>query len=98
MAMTIDQLEAKIKQLEIQVSQHKHNWLWKWWPRIKAADIDWSVWWWSVSEWWDIWWTLSNQTDLQNALDLKADSSDINPYWRDSNGYFKLPVWTNMFT
>jgi len=75
----------------------------QYWKGIEKLDANialrnaWS--WWSVSEWWDISWTLSNQTDLQAELDLKVNTADINtnPYWRDDNGYFQLPVWTNMY-
>ena len=71
----------------------------QYWKGIEKLDANialrnaWS--WWSVSEWWDISWTLSNQTDLQAALDWKANV--WTEYWRDINGYFKLPVWTNMY-
>jgi len=43
--MTPEQLEAKVKQLESRFAQHKHSWVWYWWPRINASDLKWSVVW-----------------------------------------------------
>lgn len=98
----------------------------QYWKSIEKLDANialrnWGWWSWSVSDWWDIWWTLSDQTDLQAEFDAKQEtlvswtniktinwnsvlwswdlsiSVDINPYWRDDNGYFKLPVWNSMY-
>lgn len=48
-----------------------YNFLWN--DRIATlSDIPWGA------EWWNITWTLSNQTDLQNAINAKADINDVN--------------------
>lgn len=44
---------------------------------------------WGSANWWDIGWTLSDQTDLQTALDWKANNSEViksiawTPTWAD---------------
>jgi len=49
---TIEQLEAKVKQLEVRFAQHKHSWVWYWWPKINASDLKgWAGWdWWAGYE------------------------------------------------
>lgn len=65
------------------------------WKTISATDTTYSAWTWisidsnnvisntqTSAEWWNITWTLSDQTDLQNALDWKLDkvtSTATNP-------------------
>lgn len=45
------------------------------------------------AEWWNITWTLSNQTDLQNALDAKADDSAVvHKAWNET------VTWVKTFT
>lgn len=58
---------------------------------ISATDTKYTAWTWisidannvisntqTSAEWWNITWTLSDQTDLQNALNTKADKEDVN--------------------
>lgn len=42
------------------------------------------------AEWWNITWTLSDQTDLQNALDAKQDDMVILKYW--------ISTWNDFIT
>ena len=54
-----------------------------------------SWWGWGSTTWWNIWGTLSNQTDLQDALDDKLESTDIH-WWTGINiqaVWSALPSW-----
>lgn len=61
---------------------------------ISATDTKYTAWTWinidannvisntqTSAEWWNITWTLSDQTDLQTALDAKQDNMVILKYW-----------------
>ena len=54
-----------------------------------------SWWGWGSTTWWNIWGILSNQTDLQDALDDKLESTDIH-WWTGINiqaVWSALPSW-----
>ena len=44
---------------------------------VESFFLDWvkyQLWWWDEAIWWNITWTLSDQTDLQNALNSKQNT------------------------
>ena len=44
---------------------------------VESFFLDWvkyQLWWWDEAAWWNISWTLSDQTDLQNALNSKQNT------------------------
>lgn len=50
-------------------------------------------------DWWDIWGTLANQTDLQAALDLKANDADVvHNTWAENIGGPKTFTSTPLFS
>ena len=54
----------------------------------------WSWWGWGSTTWWNIWGILSNQTDLQDALDDKLEATDLVAW----NGINITPVWSELPT
>ena len=70
---------------------------------ISATDTKYTAWTWisidsnnvisstqANAEWWNITWTLSDQTDLQNALNDKADTTDV---LEKTNTTSYTPTW-----
>lgn len=64
-------------------------------PNDNITELNNDAWYITWVNWWDIWWTLSDQTDLNNALWAKAnDSAVVKLTWAQTINWTKT-FWTS---